>query len=130
MPCRSEDEECQLPSDSDYATPPNDDWHKCWPESVPFSGEGSSSVPSLVQEIKFEKRGRAQEQTFQCVSHVTLILHCPALRNPFSGEGSNSIPSPVTQIQATQSKHIANGDKDTGKSLFSTPPFISSNGCT
>ncbi len=46
------------------------------------------------------------------MSHVTPILHLPALLYPFNGEVSNSIPSPVKQIQAQQSKHIANDDED------------------
>ncbi len=60
-------------------------------------------MPSPVKVIKFEKRGLAQEQSAQCTSHVTPILHRPALLYPFSGEGSNSIPLPVKQIQAPQS---------------------------
>jgi hypothetical protein len=64
MPRRSNDEESQLPCDSDYATPPTDR-RKCGAERVPFRGEDSSSIHSPVKEIKFEKRGRAQEQTTQ-----------------------------------------------------------------
>ncbi len=96
-----------MPSDSDFATStPLTDRRKGGPERVPFSGEGSSTVPSPVKEIKFERRGRDQEQSAQCTSHVTQILHCPSLQYPFSGEGSQSIPSPVKQLQAAQSKHI------------------------
>ncbi len=73
MPRQSDEEESQLPSDSDYVTPPTDR-RKCWADRVPCSGEGSSAVPSLVQEINFERQGRAQEQSAQCVSHVTLTL--------------------------------------------------------
>jgi hypothetical protein len=91
-----------LPSDSDYATLPTDNC-KCGVQRVLFYGEGSSSMPSPVQVIKFEKRVLAQEQSAQCASHVTPILHSPALLHPFSGEGSNSISLPVKQIQATQS---------------------------
>jgi hypothetical protein len=66
MPRQSDDEESQLPSDSDhdYATLPTDR-RKCWAERVPFCGEGSSSISFPVQEIKFEKLGRAQEQSAQ-----------------------------------------------------------------
>jgi hypothetical protein len=71
-----------------------------------------SSTPSPVKEIKFEKLGQAQEQSNQCTSHVTPIVHHPALRYPFSGEGLNSIPSPVKPVQAKQSKHIADDDED------------------
>jgi hypothetical protein len=46
------------------------------------------------------------------MSHVTPILHYPALRYPLSGEDSNSIPSHVKQIQAQQSKDIADDDED------------------
>ncbi len=100
-----------MPSDPDYITQPTDR-HKCGAERVPFSGEGSSSVPSPVKEIKFEKQGRAQEQSALCAAHVTAIGYRPALQYPFSGEGSNSIPSPVKPIQAQQSKHIADDDED------------------
>ncbi len=109
MPRQSDDEESQLPSVSDYATPPTDR-RRCGAERVRFSGEGSSSIPSPVKTIKFQKRGLAQEQSAQCASHVTPILHSPAIRYPFSGEGSNSIPSAVKQNQAPQSKHIAYDD--------------------
>ncbi len=94
-----------MPSDWDNDTPPTDRC-KCGAERVLFSSEGSSSVPSPVKEIKFEKLGLAQEQNAQCESHVTAIGY-PALRYPFSGEGSNSIPMPVKRIQAPQSMHIA-----------------------
>ncbi len=47
MPRRSDDEESQLPSDSDYATPPTDR-RKGGAERVPFSDEGSNSIPSPV----------------------------------------------------------------------------------
>ncbi len=78
MPCQSDDEESQLPSDSDYATLQTDRI-KCWAECDPFSGEGSSSICPPVKKIKFEIQGRAQEQSAQCEPHVTLIVHCPAL---------------------------------------------------
>ncbi len=114
MPCRSDEEGIQLPSDHDpdYITPPTDR-RKCGAEHISFTsiGEGSSSVPSPVQKIKFEKRGRAQQQSALCVAHVTAIGYFPALRYPFSGKGSNSIPSPVKQIQAPQSEHIADDDE-------------------
>jgi hypothetical protein len=108
MPHQSDDEEGPLPSDSDNVTPPTDR-SKCAAERVSFSGEGLSSVPSPVKELKFEKRGRAQQQSALCASHVTTIGCCSALRYPFSGEGSNSIPSgsPVKRIWAPQSQHIA-----------------------
>jgi hypothetical protein len=111
MPRQSDDEESPLPSDSDNVTPPTDR-SKCGAERVPFSGEGSSSVPSSVKEIILEKLGRAQEQSTLCAAHLTAIGSCPAFRYPFSGEGSNAIPSPVNQIQAEQSKRIANDDHD------------------
>jgi hypothetical protein len=72
MPRQSDDEESQLPSDSDYVTPPTDR-RKCGTERVAFCGEGSISVPSLVKEIIFEKQGRAQEQSALCAAHVTAI---------------------------------------------------------
>ena len=56
------------------------DRSKCGAERVSFSGEGSISVPSPVKEIKFEKRGRAQEQSTLCAAHVTAIGYRPALR--------------------------------------------------
>ncbi len=49
MPRQSDDVESQLPCDSDYVTPATDR-RKCGAERVSFSGEGSSSVPSSVQE--------------------------------------------------------------------------------
>ncbi len=54
---------------------PPTDRRKGGAERVPFGGEGSSSIPSPVKEIKFEKRGRAQEQSSRCVSHVTPVLY-------------------------------------------------------
>jgi hypothetical protein len=69
----------------------------------------SSSIPSPINEIKFQERGRAQEQS---ASHVTSILQCPALRYPNSGEVSNFIPSPVKRIQDLQSKQVAGSDDD------------------
>ncbi len=79
MPRQSDDEESQLPSDSDYVKLPTAR-RKCGAKRIPFSGEGlsgegSSSIPSPVKEIKFQKRGRAQEQSAQCAPHVTPILH-------------------------------------------------------
>jgi hypothetical protein len=62
MPLQSDDEESQLPSDSDYVTPPTDR-RKCGAVRIAFSNEGSISVPSPVKEIKFEKQQRAQEQS-------------------------------------------------------------------
>ncbi len=111
MPRRSDDKKRQLPSDSVDATPPTDR-RKCGAECVSFSGEGLISAPSPVKEKKNSKR--AEEQSAKCVSHVTPILHRPALRYPFSGEGSNSTPLHVKQleIQAPQSKHVADVDKD------------------
>ncbi len=100
MPCQSDEEDIQLPSDPNYITPPTDR-RKCGAERVSFSGEGSSSVPSPVKGIKFEKQGRAQEQSALSAAHVTAIGYCLAPRYPFSGEVSNSIPSPVKPIQAT-----------------------------
>jgi hypothetical protein len=64
MPCRSDEEDIQLPSDPNYITQPTDrrKCHlKCGAERVSFSGEGS--VPSPIKEIKFEKQGQAQEQS-------------------------------------------------------------------
>ena len=63
-----------------------------WAERVSFSDEGSISVPSPVKEIKFEKQGRAQEQSTLCAAHVMAIRYRPALRYPFGGVGSNSSP--------------------------------------
>ncbi len=48
MPRQSDDEESQLPCDSDYANP-QIDRRKCWAERVPFCGEGSSSLSSPVK---------------------------------------------------------------------------------
>ncbi len=72
MPCQSDEKDIQLPSDPDYITPPPDR-HKCGAERVSFSGEGSSSVPSPVKEINFEKRGLGQEQSSVCAAHVMAI---------------------------------------------------------
>jgi hypothetical protein len=101
MPCRSDDKDIQLPSDPNYIAQPTDRC-KCGAERVSFSGEGSISVPSPVKAIKFEKQGRAQEQSTLCAAHVTAIMigYSPSLRYPFGGVGSDSIPSPVKRIQA------------------------------
>jgi hypothetical protein len=107
MPRRSDEDDIQLPSDPDYITPPTYR-RKCGAERVSFSGEGSISVPSPVKEIKFEKQGRAQEQSALCSAHVTGIGYSPALRYPTS----NAIPSPVKRIQAQQSQVISNDDED------------------
>jgi hypothetical protein len=123
MPRRSDEEESQLRSDSDYDTPPTDR-RKCGAERSPFSDEGSSAVPSPVKEINFEKRGQAQEQSALCAAHVTPILHRPALLYPLSGDDSNSIPLPVKRIQAPQSKHIADDDEDEWEVIVSTQPII------
>ena len=101
MPRRSDEDDIQLPSDPDYITPPTDR-RKCGAERVSFSGEGSISVPSPVKQIKFEKQGRAQEQSALCSAHVTGIGYRPALRYPTS----NSIPSTVKRMQAPQSEVI------------------------
>ncbi len=103
MPCRSDEEDIQLPSDPNYITLPTDR-RKCGAERVSFSGEGSISVPSPVKEIKFEKHGQAQEQSALCAAHVLAIGYGPALRYPFGGVSFNSIPSPVKRIQAAQSQ--------------------------
>ena len=95
MPCRSDEEDIQLPSDSDYVTLPTDR-RKCGAERVAFCGEGSISVPSPVKEIIFEKQGRAQEQSALCPAHVTAIGYRPALRNPFI---KVRIPSPRLSSQ-------------------------------
>ncbi len=122
MPSQSDDEESPLPSDSDNVTQPTDR-RKCGAERTSFSGEGSSSVPSPVKEIKFdEKLGQAQEQSTQCAAHVTAIRYRPALQYLFSGEGSNYIPSPVKRIQARQFKHMMM--RMSRKSLLSTLPII------
>jgi hypothetical protein len=97
MPCQSDEDDIQLPSDPDYITLPTDS-RKCGAERVSFSGEGSISVPSPVKHIKFKKQGQAQEQSALCASHLTGITYCPALLYPTS----DSIPSPVKRIQAPQ----------------------------
>jgi hypothetical protein len=79
MPCRSDGEDIQLPNDSDYITPLTDR-RKCGAELVSFSGEGSSSIPSPVKEIKFEKQELAQEQSALCAAHITAIGYRHALR--------------------------------------------------
>ena len=104
---RSDEDNIQLPSDPDYITPPTDR-RKCGAERISISGEGSISVPSPVKEIKFEKQGRAQEQSALCSAHVTANGYRPALRYPTS----NSIPSPVKRIQAPQSQVISDDDDD------------------
>ncbi len=102
MPCQSDEEDIQLPSDPNYSTQPTDR-RKCGAERVSFSDEGSISVPSPVKETKFEKQGRAQEQSTLCAAHVTAraIGYRPGLRYPFGGVGFNSIASPAKRIQAT-----------------------------
>jgi hypothetical protein len=92
MPCRSDEEDIQSPSDPNNITPPTDR-RKCGAERISFSGEGSMSVPSPVKQTKFEKQGRAQEESTLCAAHVAAIGYRPALRYPFGGVGSNSIPS-------------------------------------
>jgi hypothetical protein len=77
MPRQSDEEESQMPSDSDYVTPPTDK-RKCGAERVAFCGEGSISVPSPVKEIIFQKQGRAQEQSALCAAHVTAIGYRPS----------------------------------------------------
>jgi hypothetical protein len=95
-----------LSGDSDYAIAAN--YRKCWAVRAPFSGEGSNSTPSPFKQIKFERLGRAQEQSAQCASHVTvtLMLHRPSLRYTLS------IPSPVKKIKAQLSKEILDEDED------------------
>jgi hypothetical protein len=78
MPHQSDDEESQLPSDSDFVTLPTDR-RKCGAEHVASCGEGSISVPSPVKEIIFEKEGQAQEQSTLCAAHVTAIGYGLAL---------------------------------------------------
>jgi hypothetical protein len=111
MPRQSDDEEGQLPSDSDYVTPPTDR-RKCGAVPIAFSGEGSISVPSPVKEIISEKQRLAQEQSALCAAHVTAIGYHdrPALRYP----SSNSIPTPVKRIQAPgpQSRLISDDDDE------------------
>ncbi len=107
MPRQSDDEESQLPSESDYVTLPTDR-RKCGAVRITFSGEGSISVPSPVKEIKFEKQGLAQQQSTLFAAHVTAIGYRPALRYP----SSNSIPSPVKRIQAPQSRLISDDDDE------------------
>ncbi len=97
MPSRYDEDDIQLPSDTDYITPPTDR-RKCGAERVSFSGEGWISVHPPVMQINFEKQGRAQVQSALCASHLTGIAYRPALRYPTS----NSIPSPVKRIQAPQ----------------------------
>jgi hypothetical protein len=94
MPCRSDEDDIQLPSDPNYITPPTDR-RKCGAQRFSFSCEGSISVPSPVTEKKIEKQGRAQEQNTLSAAHVMAIRYRPALRYPFSGVGSNTTgPSP------------------------------------
>jgi hypothetical protein len=90
MPRQSDDKESPFPSNSDHVTLPTDR-RKCGAESVALSGEGSSSTPSPVKEIIFEKRGQYQEQSALCSAHVTAIGCRPAPRYPLSGEGSKFI---------------------------------------
>jgi hypothetical protein len=104
MPCLSDEDYIQLPSDPDYITQPTDR-RKCGAECVAFSGEGSISLPSPVKEIIFEKQGKqglAQEQSALCAANVTAIGYRPALRYP----SSNSIPSPVKRIQDAIAGHF------------------------
>ncbi len=113
-----------MPSDPDYVTRQTDR-RMCGSARVPLSGEGSSSVPSPVKEIKFEKKGRTQEQSSLCAAHVMAIGYRPALRYPFSGEGSNSIPSPVKRIQAHNNPStLPMMMRMSGKSLLSTLPIV------
>jgi hypothetical protein len=111
MPRQSDDEESQLPSDSDYVTSPTDRG-KCGAALVAFSGEGSISLPSPVKEIIFEKQGLAQEQSALCAAHVTAIGYRPAFRYPFGGVSSNCISSPVKRIQAPQSQLISDDEDE------------------
>ncbi len=81
MPCRSDEEDIQLPSDPDYITLQTDRRKpECGAERVAFSVEGLSPVLSPVKEIQFEKQGRAQEQSTLCAAHVTAIGYLLALR--------------------------------------------------
>ncbi len=126
MPCRSDEEDIQLPTDPNYITMPTDR-RKCGAERVSFSGEGSISEPSPVTEIRFEKQGLAQEQSTLCAAHVTAIGYRPALRYPFGGVSCNCIlachanSGPAFQL-------ISNEDEESlrmsGKSLLSTLPII------
>jgi hypothetical protein len=74
MPRQSDDEKSPLPSASDYVTPPTD-MRKCGAERISFSGEGSSSVPSPVKEIKIREAGtgsgaeRSQAVRSPCNGH-------------------------------------------------------------
>jgi hypothetical protein len=81
MPCRSDEDDIQLPTDPDYITPPTDR-RKCGAERVSFSGEGSISEPSVMQ-INFEKQGRAQEQS-ALLADATLVYALQRQSSPFS----------------------------------------------
>jgi hypothetical protein len=61
MPCLSDEEDVQLPSDLNYITQPTER-RKCGAERVSFGGEGLISAPSPVKEIKFESRDRLRSR--------------------------------------------------------------------
>ncbi len=123
MPRQSDEEQASCPVIRTIlhcrVVPTASDRRKCGAERVPFSGEGSSSVPSPVKKIFFEQRGRTQEQSALCAAHATPILHrgIALLFNISSVvKVPNSDPWPVLKsIQAPQSKHIADDDANEWK---------------
>ncbi len=110
-----------MPSDPDYITPPTDR-RKCGAECVSFNVEGSSSLPSPVKEIKFEKRGQAQEQSTLCAAHVTDIVllfdvHLVVkVLIPYPGLSSEFRPRNPSALLMMM--------RMSGKSLLSTLPII------
>ncbi len=101
MPCRSDDKERQLPSDSDYFIPPTKR-RKYGAEQVPISGEGSSQYLLRLIRLKSRVRNGLRSRALRNKARWP-ILHRIGLRYPFSGEGSNSIPPPVKNVQAPHS---------------------------
>ncbi len=72
------EDDIQLPSDSDYITPPTDR-RKCAAELVSFDGEGSISVPSPVMQINFEKQGAELSVCIPFNGHR--LLSCSSISN-------------------------------------------------
>ncbi len=81
MPSRSDEEECQLPSDLEYATQPTDR-HKCGAERVPFSGGGSISTFSRSGH-QFREAGTG--------SGAEHSVHVPCNADPPSSSSSTSV---------------------------------------
>jgi hypothetical protein len=86
MPCQSDDDDIQLPSDPDYILPPTDR-RKCGAERVPFSDEDSISVSSPVEEMCTNLRRNficpvEFQVTCPCTSRIPYYTSCTLYFDP------------------------------------------------